>query len=232
MKTLATLVACIALAVPAFAQETTASPLPTVSVSAKGTDVRSVLHDMFTQQKKSYVLDPGVRFALYLSLNDIDFDEALTIVCKTSGLKYELQNGIYFLSKGIAKPAPPVVAKQEAKPIPKPAETKPVEEKPRGIVPSATFQKRVTTRFSKVPIRDLFADISKQVGVEIEVDKSVPNYKLDAYLIDTSLKYAIDQINWGAGLAYKLTNNRSILIYVPKKEETSRVQVISDSGTP
>lgn len=225
MKTLATLVAFIALAVPAFAQDT---PSTKVTVSAKGTDVRSVLHELFTQQKKNYVLDPGVRFALYLSLSDVEFDQALAIVCRNASLKYEIKDGIYFMSRKAAEPAPvTTVAKSQQ---PKPVAVKPEPEKPKGTIPMSVFQKRVTTRFSKVPIRDLFADIAKQVGVEIEVDKSVPNYKLDAYLIDTSLKYAIDQINWGAGLAYKLTNNKSILIYVPKKEETSRVQVISEGG--
>jgi len=53
---------------------------PTVSISAKGEDVRSVLHDLFTQSKKSFVLQPSVRFVLYLSLKDIEFEEALQLV--------------------------------------------------------------------------------------------------------------------------------------------------------
>jgi type II secretory pathway component GspD/PulD (secretin) len=231
MSTFATIVACIAMAVPALAQEPNSTSLPTVTVSAKGSDVRAVLHELFEQQKKSYVLDPSVKFSLYLSLNEIEFEEALIVVCKAASLKYELQNGIYYINKGTLKPETnPVKPTTDAKPTIKPVETKTAPERPRGILPGSVFQKRVTTRFNKIDIRELFAEISKQTGVEIEIDKSVPNYKLDAFLIDTSLKYAIDQINAGAGLEYKLTNFKSILIFMPKKEDQTRIQVIKEEN--
>ena len=230
MSTFATLAACIALAVPAFAQEPSSTPLPTVTVSAKGSDVRAVLHELFEQQKKSYVLDPSVKFSLYLSLNEIEFEEALIVVCKAASLKYELQNGIYYINKGVLKQENKPTT--DVKPTVKPVETKTAPERPRGILPGSVFQKRVTTRFNKIDIRELFADIAKQTGVEIEIDKSVPNYKLDAFLIDTSLKYAIDQINAGAGLEYKLTNFKSILIFMPKKEDQTRIQLIKEDPKP
>ena len=42
-----------------------------------------------------------------------------------------------------------------------------------------------------------------QAGIAIEVDPTVPGYKLDAYLINTSLKYALDQVTEAAGLKYR-----------------------------
>lgn len=236
----------------------------TVKVSARGTDVRTVVHDLFTQGKKNYILDPNVELQLYLSLNDVEFDEAFELICKTAGLTYEVQNGIYFIKadpKGPShvKPAPAKTEpKAETKPLPKP-DTKtdpkpevktqpkaPIKEataKPRDpgdplstvpsvggkpvVVPAKTaaaptvphqtldqsiLSKRVTTRLQKVDLRDLAAELSKQVGVQIEVDPSVPSYRLDAYLLKTSLKYALDRIAKAAGLNYIFTDRNSILL--------------------
>jgi type II secretory pathway component GspD/PulD (secretin) len=197
-----------------FAQgETKADALPqTVSVSSKGEDVRSVLHDLFSQSKKSFVLQPNIRFVLYLSLKEIEFEEALQLICTTAGLKYEVQNGIYFVSNAPKpKPEPEKQDKQE-----KPEEAAPAL--PKGKLPESVLQKRLTTKFQKTDIRLLFADIAKQTGVALEVATSVPAYKLDAFLNDTSLKFALDTVCKAAGLEYKFTDNQSILIAKPEKE--------------
>jgi len=205
-KLIATL-ALFGLALAGFSQEA----LPTVNVSAKGTDVRSVLHDLFGQAKKNYVLEPGIRYVLYLSLTDVEFEEALQLVCKNADLKYELQNGIYFVS---AKQAQSKAVKTEAKPA-----------KPKGKLPESVLSRTVDTKFDKIEIRKLFADISKQSGVTIEIDKSVPNYKLDAYLIKTSLRFALTSICDAARLKFTFTDNLSILLTPKKDGEDSKVAI-------
>lgn len=204
-KLFITLVAALALATSSLAQ----TPAQ-VTVNAKGDDVRSVLHDLFGQAKQNYVLDPGVRFVLYLSLKDVEFEEALTLVCKQAGLTYDLQNGIYFVSKA-----------KTAKPVEKPAVKEP--EKPKGKLPEAVLSKKVTTRLTKVDLRTLFMEFGKQAGLTFEVGADVPNYKVDAFLIGTSLKYALDNVTKAAGLTYKFTDNLTIAIVKP--EDPNRIVV-------
>jgi hypothetical protein len=71
----------------------------------------------------------------------------------------------------------------------------------------------------------VFAELSKQTGVKIEVDPSVPAYKLDAFLIRTSLRYALDQVGAAAKLLYKFTDTNTILIYRPV--ENGRITLIN-----
>lgn len=183
------------LVVSAFAQTT-------VNVNAKGDDVRSVIHELFGQAKKNYVLEPGVRFVLYLSLTDVDLEEALGLICKQANLTYELQNGIYFVNR---KPAPRVEKVEHREP-----------EKPKGKLSESVLAKKVTTRLQKIDLRTLFAELGKQTNLSIEVGKDVPNYKIDAFLIGTSLKYALDNITKAAGLSYRFTENLSIEIVKPE----------------
>ncbi|MCC7434424.1 MAG: hypothetical protein IT363_07045 [Methanoregulaceae archaeon] len=210
MKNLLTMLAAltiIATPLAAVAQETgSQQALPTVSVDAKGDDVRSVLHDLFGQAKKNYVLDPGVRFALYLSLNDIEFEEALHLICKNASLAYEIQNGIYFVKRA---PAP------QPKPEPKP------EEKPKGKLPETVLAKPVTTKLEKTDLRALFTELGKQTEITFEVDSAVPAYKLDALLTKLSLKSALTQICEATKLEYVLTDRLTILIR--KKTEENRI---------
>lgn len=228
IKTLAFAVS-IVLAAAASAQENEAPKPSLVSVSSKGNDVRVVLHDMFKQVEKSFVLEPNIRFYLYLSLEKIEFEEALQLICKISSLKVEVQNGIFFI--GQAKPSTPGNATATASPTttPKPQavkgayETKPTP--PKGKLPETVLNKRVTTRLDKVDLRVLLSNLSQQSGVPLEVDASVPAYKLDAYLINTSLKYALDTICGAAKLQYRLTDNHSIAVTKPQLE--NRVAVVS-----
>lgn len=211
MKKLIAALVLATLTLSSFAQDA----LPTVKVSAKGDDVRLVLHDLFGQAKKNYILDPAVRFSLYLSLADVEFEEALQLVCKTAGLKYELQNGIYFVNR--------IPAKVEPKPMPKQAEPPVEAPKPKGKLPESVLTKVVTTRLDRVDLRALFAELSKQTGVTIEVDKAVPAYKLDAHLIKTSLRYALNTVCDAANLKYVFTDNLTILLTVKKEGEGSKV---------
>lgn len=195
--------------ITSFGQEQGA--LPTVSIKADGDDVRSVIHDLFGQAKKNYVLDPGVRFALYLSLKDIEFEEALNLICKNASLAYEVQNGIYFVKRAPSKTEPKVEPKQEPK----------APEKPKGKLPESVLTKIVQTKSDKADLRKLFAELGRQAQITIEVDAQVPAYKLDAYLNKTSLKFALTQICDAAKLEYFFTENQTILIR--KKGSENRV---------
>lgn len=184
---------------------------PTVSVNSKGDDVRSVLHGLFEQAKKNYVLEPGVRFVLYLSLKDVELEEALGLICAQANLTFEIQNGIYFVNR---------VKVAESKPANKP----PV--KPKGKLSEGVLNSKVTTRLAKTDLRAVFTELGKQTKVTIEVATDVPAYKLDAFLIDTSLKYALDNITKATGLVYVFTDNLTIAIKKP--ENPNRVSVYKD----
>lgn len=210
------LLASIVVAATAPAQETQGNATkPTlVTISSKGQDVRVVLHDMFKQAGKSFVLEPNVRFYLYLSLEGVEFEEALSLVCKTASLKTEIQNGIYFINK---TPAP-----TPTKPVVKAAfETKPAT---KGRLSETVLNKKITTRFDKIDIRLLLANITQQTGVQFEIAPEVPTFKLDAYLIGTSLKFALETICRATKLEYSFTDNLTIAITKP--EPKNRVSIV------
>ena len=139
-----------------------------ITVSSKGEEVRTVLMSIFDQEKKQYVIEPNIHFAVFLSLQKADFHRAVDIVCTLSGLQAELRDGIYFVHPGrnaTVKPVPspsetvspppiahPVPAEpQHAAPIVKVPTTlivaKPIL--PDGPLPAAALQKHVTTRFTQ-----------------------------------------------------------------------------------
>ncbi len=197
-----------------------------VTVSAKGSEVRTVLMDIFDQEKKQYVIEPNIHFAVFLSLEKADFHRALDIVCTLSGLQAELKDGIYFVHtarNAVVRPVPnpnstPIGGNAVTTPstptsIPT-IQVTPKQATPAGPVPAAELQKHVTTRLNKTDIRTLFADLSKQTGVKIVVDEKVPAYKLDAFLINTSLRYALVKVTHAAGLEWKLPQNRTVFITV------------------
>lgn len=176
-----------------------------VTIKSKGNDVRDVLFDLFAQSKKNFVLDPAVRFTLYLHLAEVSFDDALTLVLKTAELEFEVREEIYFIRRvkkpAIVNPNPPV---KEAAPVP-------------VRVTDADLQKKVTTRYSVTDIRQVFAEFGRQTGIKIEVSSAVPNYKVDAFLINTSLKYSLDVVTEAANLTWTRTDRKTILIDVKKK---------------
>ncbi len=179
-----------------------------ITISSRGKDVRDVLFDLFDQSKKNFVLETNARFYLYLNLKDVAFDEALAIVLRNAELEFEIQNGIYY----ITKPAPqPPVTKPEVKVI------KPQPVTPLGKLTDADLQKRITTKLAVTDIRAVFAEFTKQTGIKIEVASNVPQYKLDAFLSATSLKYALDVITQAADLVYTRTDMKTILVEVKKK---------------
>ncbi|MFQ3587921.1 MAG: hypothetical protein SNJ74_08460 [Fimbriimonadaceae bacterium] len=207
-----------------------------VTVSSRGADVRNVIHDMFEQSEKSYVLEPNIRFFLYLNLSGVEFHEALQLVCRLANLDYEVQNGIFFIGRAAPRSTQaPTAVKAAAETRSGPAvdpKIVPANPRPAGTPPPPTgtltpqhLNRRLTTRLPKVDLRALMVEIARQTGVTIEVAPEVPAYRLDAFLIDTSLKYALDTITHATGLTYRLTNHQSVRIEV-KPVETSRVQVV------
>jgi type II secretory pathway component GspD/PulD (secretin) len=198
----------------AVSADTPADPPPSapqlISISSKGTDVRAVMHDLFTQSNKNYVLEPNVRFVLYLSVKDVEFEEALQIVCKMAALDYELQNGIYYVG-------------------PKKLQTPPIKKAPTGTLPASVLQKRVTTRLAKTEFSAVVAEMSKQTGVTIELDPTIAKWKLDAYFNGSSLKYVLDSLSEAGGLEYKFTDHLTIAIAKPvAKVEKDRVAFFRD----
>lgn len=223
----------------------------TVTITAKGLDVRSVLYDLFQQTGHNFVIDQGVRYVLYLNLAKVEFDEAFKVVLKQADLGFEVKNDIYYIGKNRPKnfsvkidkaaTTPPVEHKttqpEEHKatqpvgnkttgtvtppPLPISKNTNPdVPKLPGGTTTGQTgtkltlqdLQKRLTTRMAMADIKDVFNEFAKQTGFTIELDPKVPAYKLDAYLINTSLKYALDVVTEATKLEYVLTDKGTIKI--------------------
>lgn len=220
IRGMAVLVAVLAVG-SAFGQEAVkVDDKGRVTLTSKGKDVRDVLYDLFFQKKKNFVLESNQKYELYLNLSDISFDEALEIVLKQASLKYEIQNDIYYLNKRPAAPAGLGDGSTTKNPTLTPIETgattrlEPVEPTTptAGRVSDADMRKRLTTRFAAVDIRELFADFTRQTGVKIEVAADVPAYKVKAFLIDTSLKFALDTVTKKAKLQYTRSETNSLLV--------------------
>lgn len=177
-----------------------------VTIASRGTDVRPVLFDLFTQSKKNFVLEPNIYHVLYLSLAGVEFDEALEIVCNVAGLGYQIDNGVYFIGKRKPGQAAAIISE------PKPTTVPTVIVAKKGKLTDHELNKRLTTRLSVTPITEVFKSFTKQTGIEILVDKDVPAFRIDAYLIDTSLQYALDVIMRSTNLKYTLTDNKQILV--------------------
>lgn len=201
-----------------------------ISISSKGLDIRDVLYDLFKKTEHNFVIDSGVRFVLYLNLEGLSFDEALHIILKHGNLGYEVKNNIYFVGSSRSKAylGKPEGTQPEKKPIleeskPKVETQKPVVKAPAlplpnpaptGKLDSKVLQKRITTRMAVTDIREVFAAFASQAGVKIEVDKDVPDYKVDAFLINTSLKYALDVVTDATKLKYTFTEHQTLRISV------------------
>ncbi len=71
---------------------------------------------------------------------------------------------------------------------------------------------RLTVQLKRMDIRDVFSEFGRQAKVDIELDDSVPNYKLDAAFYNTTLKFAIDKVCKVAGLKYSITPSNTIRI--------------------
>jgi type II secretory pathway component GspD/PulD (secretin) len=222
---LSAVLGALTFAAPSLARDgqTPTTPL-TVSVSSNGNDVRTVLKDLFSQSKQNYVIEPNIHFAVYLSLEKVDFDETLAIVLHLAKLKAEKVNGIYYVSEDL-----PATTAKSTPPPTTPAQTKAaapaLQVGPPPVTQTTLKTKKVTTRLAKADIRRVFEALSKESGIPITVDISVPQYKIDAFLEKTSLKYAMDQITTAAKLRYRIVDKQSILVFTDETE--NRVSVVT-----
>lgn len=219
MKRLSLTLVAIACVAPLFAQAPAKdSNIQTVTVASKGQDVRDVLSDVFTQTGKSFVIQPNIHFVLFLSLKNVEFEEALSLICKTAGLKYDLQNGIYFVSRD--KAPTPATAPAPANNIPTTSTAT-----PSGKLSPKALAKKVSVRLKKALLKDLFAELATQSGVSIEVDPKVPAYRADVVLKDVTLKYALMTICRVANLTYRFTDHQSLEI-VPREDPNQPVVLL------
>lgn len=165
-----------------------------VTINAKGEDVRDVLSSLFGQAKENFVVDPNVHYVLWLSLNKVDFDAALGIVCHTANLSAREDGRIWYVKQLPFTHAP-------AKPTPPPLTNKDLE-------------KKVTLKFKKSSLKDVLANLTTQTTIPIVLDKTVPSFTLDAHLWHKSLKYALDVLTNATHLKYKL-DGAQVLVFKP-----------------
>jgi type II secretory pathway component GspD/PulD (secretin) len=167
-----------------------------VTIASRGRDVREVISDLFTQAKKNFVIERTPRTELFLALNNVEFEEALSIVARVSGLQYEIQNGIYYISR-----IDPTKAGEASR--------------PKGRLAETVLTRKFTTRLAKTDFRDVLKAIAEQTKVTLEVDPSLSGRMVDAFLIDTTLKQGLEMLTQALGLDFRLTENQSIMIFRP-----------------
>lgn len=212
----------------ATATVTTGAGSGSISIHANGTDVRQVLHDLFLQVKQNYVIETAVRTPIYLSLDNVDFDEALAIVCHLAKLKADKQDAIFYVTTDVPKPK---LQKTNSKTDAGNAASSSVVDDPIEPVTIKILQAtRVSTRLPKTTLRKAFAALSKQSGIPISMTTSVPDYKLDAFLNQTSLKYALDHITAAAHLKYKIVNKAKIVVYTEEDDSANTIAISPSQG--
>lgn len=177
-----------------------------VTIESNGTDVRGVLFKIFSQVQKNFIVEQGVFGSLYMQLKDIPFEEAIERICKTTGIDYRIEDNVYTFYR------------------PKNTQTKTNRETPT-VAPlqttkkldPAVLTKPVSVKFEKTDLATVAKFLSEQTGVTIEVAGHVPNFKVDAILTDTSLRFALNSITLAAKLEYALTDWATIQIFNPQK---------------
>lgn len=182
-----------------------AQATPTVvSLDARGTDVREVLATLFAQVHKPYALAAEIKGPMYIVIDRMPFAKALSIVTSQAHLKAVEKDGVLMVTT-TAAPTPATVKAVSPKPTaPKQPEAKPFD--------PTVLKHRVNTKLAKKPLAEVFDALGSQAKVTIEIDSEVPAYRVDAFLKNTSLKYALDQICRAAKLTYAPTPAGTILI--------------------
>jgi len=177
-----------------------------VSLDARGEDVREVFATLFAQAKKPYALDASITGKIYVKLDAMPYEKALAIVLAQTGLVAKGREGVVMISPAVAHVAKPPASVVLAKAVvpSKPISTNTIPEK-------ITLGRRVTTHMSRAPLADVFTAFGKQAKVAIDVDPSVPAYRIDAFFVGSSLRYALDQICKAAGLRYEFVDGRILV---------------------
>lgn len=208
MTTILATVLTSALLTPATLQDpqvTTVTNDLKVTVASRGSDIRYVLFDIFSQAKKSFLVEESGVANLFLNLHNVPFEQAIDMICDTSALAFEIRDGVYVFSK-VKKASAPTISNV-------PAAKGTVTPK---AIDSETLGRKVTIRMEQAGIRQVFAELAKQSGVEIVVGIEVKNFKVNAFLVDTTLKFALTSLTQSAKLAYTFTERGTIQINDPE----------------
>lgn len=185
-----------------------------VSISSKGDDLRTVIASVFEQTKQQYVIQIVRRQGLYLSLDNSRLDTALDIISNLADVDFSLKNGIWFVTakKKVLTKIPKVGTEIQtaAQPFADPF----LPSAPVPVVPkiSKGLAARLTTKLKRTNIREVFEMFTAKTGVQIVVDETVPNYTIDAYMVKTSLKFALDKVTKAAGLKYDFNDGKTVRI--------------------
>jgi hypothetical protein len=77
-----------------------------ISLELKDTDVITAIDSLFKGSGKSYSIASGsVGRIPKLSISDVEFDQALKLICQTAGLSYKMDDIIYVISpKPVSQP--------------------------------------------------------------------------------------------------------------------------------
>lgn len=211
-KLIAIAVASVALTCGAVAQ--------TIQIKSNGDDLRKVIASVFEQSKQQYVLETNIHQYLYMSLDAITFEKAVEILSNVADLKFEKKQGIWYINRRIKMFIPSMNAQKTASTKgteSKGSETKSTKTKqstaaqgfatpePKKTTSTMELNQKLSTRLTKTDIRDVFDEFSKQTKVEIVVDASVPHYKIDAFMFNTSLKFALERVCKAAGLKFTIS---------------------------
>jgi type II secretory pathway component GspD/PulD (secretin) len=175
----------------------------TVRVKAKGDDLRVVLASIFEQTGQQYVVQTSARQGLYLSLDGVTLEYAIEVIAEVTDLEFEKKAGVWYVRT--KKP----VARTQAQNF---APNAPIASPPLPNFDPSTLEKKVSTKLTKTSIKDVFAAFAKQTGTTITIDKGVPLYKIDAFMYNTSLKFALERICKAAGLKYDLLPGKTVRI--------------------
>ncbi len=170
----------------------------TVSLDARGQDIRETLASLFGQAHKPFALDANIRGTLYMRFNGLPYDQALEIVTQQAGLVVQDKNGVVLVS--LANPPKPEAT------LPKP-ETAAASKRPS---PATILARRVTTNLSRAPLATVFASFGKQADVGISLDK-VPAYRVDATFKSVPLRSALDQVCNATGLKYGFAGGKIVV---------------------
>jgi hypothetical protein len=174
----------------------------TVRVKAKGDDLRVVLASIFEQTGQQYVVQTSARQGLYLSLDGVTLEYAMEAIAEVADLEFEKKAGVWYV-----RTKNPVVHTQAQG-----FATTPVTTIAKPKIDPLILEKKVSTKLTKTSIKDVFAAFAKQTGTTITLDKNVPLYKIDAFMYNTSLKFALERICKAAGLKYELLPGKTVRI--------------------
>jgi hypothetical protein len=166
------------------------------NIESAGKDVRDIVHKLFADAKKSYIMDPTIRKQLYINVYDLDFDAALNMLVEQAKLQVELRDGITYIT-----PQPTAVATSH-------------------YDWTATMTRKVNLKREKIALRTAMNEIGRKIGVPIQVETGVPDYLINLSFTDVSLKYALDNVTKAAQLAYEQRQDGSIRIIRPSDEVT------------